>query len=326
MQSNLCPLAFHGIYVERFADGKYVVSPCCLANKSDRQEGPIDFANNTHLVKIRQELLKGNRPDACKSCWELENHGGVSRRIVYSDKLKHKELYKSVDIYNLDYNTLPICNAKCVICGPRFSSTWAKFHGSTEINEIVKNNYNHLDGLDLDQVEMIYFNGGEPLLTEEHTRVLKKIKNLDNTDLMYNTNGSVYPADKILDLWSRARSIILYFSIDGINERFEETRFPLKWKQVSDVVERINLIDYIEIGCSYTIGRHNVYDLEDTIEWFDKLPNFITENQFHVHYADGEFSLRNSSYSEKENWINELSKFKNYYWYKSLVDYIKDEK
>ena len=328
MKNNYCPLAFHGIYIERSADGKSRVAPCCLADKSQPISESIDFNSNDHLSRIRQAFIDDKKPYQCNPCWELENKGGKSRRKIYIDKFKNVGLYQTSNLYYLDYNTLPICNARCIICSPQYSSTWASFVGINEISNIVKNNYDHLSGLHLNDIKSIYFNGGEPLLTDEHTEVLKKINDLSLVDISYNTNGSCYPNIKTLDLWNQAKSVTVFFSIDGIKEKFEKTRIPLKWDLVSSNIKRINLLDNINIGCSYTIGVHNVFDLEDTINWFNKLPNFNSMKQFHVHYVNPEHRLyfKSATSDEKEKFYKEILKFDNYHWYTSIVNAIKNDK
>jgi MoaA/NifB/PqqE/SkfB family radical SAM enzyme len=170
----------------------------------------------------------------------------------------------------------------------------------------------------------VYFNGGEPLLTKEHLTVLKKIDKISDVDISYNTNGSCYPTAEVIDLWSKAKKVSIYFSIDGIGKRFEETRTPLKWNLVSENIKKINLLDNINIQCSYVIGRHNVYDLEDTINWFSTLPKFDPLAMFQVHNVNSEhkLDLNQASAEEKELFKKELYKFNRFHWYDSIVNYI----
>ena len=323
--NNYCPLIYHGIYVERFSNGTHSVSPCCLSRKSIPFSDAIDFSNNLHLSNIRNENKNNLRPLACKPCWELEDRGGESKRQVSIDLFKNNNisLDYNVELVNLDYNTLPLCNAKCVICGPRYSSTWAAAVGRS-LKNILANNHDHINGIDLNNVKIVYFNGGEPLLTDEHLTVLKKIKNLPEVEITYNTNGSCYPSDEAIDIWARSKSVTILFSIDGIKERFEETRTPLKWDIVSANIQKIYSLKNIKVQCSYTIGRHNVYDLEDTIKWFETLPGFDAITQFHVHYVNPGhgLDLKKASADEKQQFKTELSKFTNFYWHESITKII----
>jgi len=325
MNSTYCPLIFHGIYSERLVTGKQSISPCCLARKSEPFLGEINFANNEYLEEIRQASRDGKKHAACINCWTLEENGGESKRQVSIDQYKDMDLPldESIKLYNLDYNTLPICNAKCVICSPRYSSLWAVDAGHN-IKNLLTQDYNHLASLDLSNIKIVYFNGGEPLLTKEHLTVLKKIDKISEVDIFYNTNGSCYPTAEVVDIWSKARQVSIYFSIDGIGKRFEETRTPLKWDLVSENIKKINLLDNINIQCSYVIGRHNVYDLEDTINWFATLPNFDPLTMFQVHCVNPghKLAIHRASAEEKELFKKELYKFNKFHWYNSIGNYI----
>jgi len=316
MNDNYCPLAFHGIYVERLPNNKNVVAPCGLAEKSAPVD-IIDFKNNPHLVKIRKEFEQGNKPKHCEQCWRLEEHGGESRRLVYRDM--YQDVVDPIGLVTLDYHTLPICNAKCVICGPKYSSTWATETGAWEIKDIVKNNNDHLKDIDLSGIKHVYFNGGEPLLTDEHVNILKQIK---GADIIYNTNGSCFPDEDVLDLWRQQQSVTVFFSIDAIGENFNSIREKLDWEQVSKNILKFNASEFVKIGCSYTIGGHNVYDLEPTIEWFSKIID-VKEN-FHVHYVSPGHELYFNHFKhQKELFLTELEKFKDYHWYDSISNAVR---
>lgn len=318
MSDNYCPLVFHGIYVERLPNGKNTVGPCCLAKLSDPVD-TVDFNNNSHLTKIRNSFNNNERPIECEKCWLLEKQGGESRRLAYRDIYNNGQTYHG--LVTLDYNTLPICNAKCIICSPTYSSTWATDVGAWEIKDIIKNNNNHLENLDFSNIEHVYFNGGEPLLTDEHVNILKQVK---DADITYNTNGSCFPKDYVLDIWRQQRSVTLYFSIDAIGENFNKIREKLDWDQVSTNILKVKELEFVKIGCSYTIGGHNVFDLEPTIEWFSKIID--VREHFHVHYVSPGHKLYFDHFvSQKESFLKELEKFKEYHWYESISNAIKKE-
>ena len=325
--SSYCPLVFHGLYARRFPGDTQEVAPCCLAKPSQRFSGHEDLMSNRHLENIRRDVRNNQKPEACEHCWENESYGGYSPRALAIDRYKAKNLPATIEqselnsgkCYSVDYNTLPICNAKCIICSSAYSSLWAAEEGIKIIaGDELK--YDHLSGTNLDDVQLIYFNGGEPLLTGEHLSLLKKIKDLSTVDISYNTNGSVYPSKETLALWKQAKSVRLYFSIDGIGKRFEETRTPLKWAKVSKIIKKVNLLEGIPISCAYTIGVHNVFDLEDTINWFAALPDFDVTSNFYVHTVYGTLSMQQANPQQKVSFKNELSKFKDFDWYNEIVN------
>jgi len=308
-----CALATGGIYIQRYPNGTHAVAPCCISDNSAPSNKPIDFYNDPHLVEIRNDLKNGIKHPACHQCWKLEEKGGESRRIVSNDNYPEN---KNNSLIAIDYNVLPICNAKCIICNPTFSSIWATETGSWEIKDIVKTNHNHLEGLDLSNIELVYFNGGEPLLTDEHLTLLRRIS---NTTVYYNTNGSCYPSKETIKLWKKQRYVTLGFSIDAIGENFNRIRERLDWDQVSKNILKVHKELNVAIECSYTLGGHNVYDLAPTIEWFSQIIN--VKKHFHVHYVSPGHELYFDNFKDQHNeFRKELEKFKDFYWYKSIIN------
>ena len=63
----------------------------------------------------------------------------------------------------------------------------------------------------MDGLEEIYFAGGEPLIMEEHYRILKKLdeRKMYHVRLKYNTNFSqmVYKGLDVMEMWSRFDSV-----------------------------------------------------------------------------------------------------------------------
>jgi hypothetical protein len=143
----------------------------------------------------------------------------------------------------------------------------------TEIKASGKHN-RIFESLDMSQVELLHFQGGEPLLTEDHELILKQIKdqgNISNLIVSYNTNATVFPNDATIELWKQTKLTKLFFSIDGIGKQFEYIRFPGKWTQVEENMKNIRELAFpslwLELGV--TIGLANLFYLQDIISWRD---------------------------------------------------------
>ena len=325
MNDSYCPLIFHGIYIERSSNYQTAVAPCCISKMGNPTNDPIDFENNTHLNAIRNDSASNKKPAACNACWSIEQLGGESKRQVTIDDFIKRSipLDQKVKLYQLDYNTLPICNAKCIICSSKYSSLWAAHNGNKNMVFFDKTQ-NHINTLDMDSIKTIYFNGGEPLLTDEHVLLLSQVNNPGECNISYNTNGSCLPSLSVLNLWAKFKSTNLFFSIDAVDDKFEEIRTPLKWEVVSKNIEILNSTPGLKIGCSYTVGSHNVFEIEKTIQWFAKLKNFDPLTQFHVHTVSSEnrWSLENSSKEDLTSFLQEIDKFRPFYWYTSIHNMI----
>jgi MoaA/NifB/PqqE/SkfB family radical SAM enzyme len=188
----------------------------------------------------------------------------------------------------LDIRLPNLCNLKCVICGPHDSSSW---HADTiklgkilpveyKYNKTVK--YNVLDLEILDTIETIKFWGGEPLLEELHADILDMINSkglLKNVRLIYNTNATCRVSERVLELWSKAKLVELYFSLDDVGKRSDFQRTGSTWDQLVDNLTWFyknmphNHLFYVM--CS--VGALNIYNLPALVDW--KRNNFDQTRQ-----------------------------------------------
>jgi organic radical activating enzyme len=130
-----------------------------------------------------------------------------------------------------------------------------------------KNNF--FDNLDLSNIKKIHFNGGEPMLNSSQVKLLNQI-DLTNVTLSYNTNGTIYPDQQIIDLWKQAKLVKLFFSIDATEQAFEYVRYPGKWQQVANnmILMKKNLPSNVMFGFNITVASYNVFELPSVYNWF----------------------------------------------------------
>jgi sulfatase maturation enzyme AslB (radical SAM superfamily) len=85
-------------------------------------------------------------------------------------------------------------------------------------------------------VEQIYFAGGEPLLMEEHYRILDELERRGRFDvrLIYNTNftHTDLKGRSVFDYWKKFQSVAVGASLDAMGERAEYIRKGTNWQQV----------------------------------------------------------------------------------------------
>jgi hypothetical protein len=88
----------------------------------------------------------------------------------------------------------------------------------------------------LDYVEQIYFAGGEPLLMEEHYRILDELERRGRFDvrLIYNTNftHTDLKGRSVFDYWKKFQSVAVGASLDAMGPRAELIRKGTDWAQV----------------------------------------------------------------------------------------------
>ena len=175
----------------------------------------------------------------------------------------------------IDYSIGNLCNLKCVICHPRDSSRWhsdwKKLYPNSKDEKYDKHNQILLEDLAvLKNLKFIHFHGGgEPLMVDNHVKILKSIEDLSQTRVAYNTNGTVIPSQEILELWEKCKLVEIYFSIDAVGEQFEYQRTNANWQKLSDNIEwfKENMPHnhMFNINCVWSLL--NVYYLDQVVDW-----------------------------------------------------------
>jgi len=271
-----CPLFNTGLYIEKVNQSQAKIGMCCFQHLSPRTYNTIDFENNDYL----QELRKVDTDVAqCSSCLIDERRGNQSHRQAHILANANNET-RQTKLTTLTYNCENTCNLACITCGPRYSSKWKPDYQrmniefvsfekqSTHKNTVYKD-------LDFSCLKFLHFQGGEPLLTDDHLLILSKIKeqnNLENVVVSYNTNGNFLPSPETLELWRQAKLVKLYFSIDAVGEQYNIVRNPGEWHKVEQVLLYYRDLDlpnlWIEIGT--TVSLANVFYIQDIINWRDQ--------------------------------------------------------
>jgi len=92
-------------------------------------------------------------------------------------------------------------------------------------------------------------------------------------ELHYNTNGTHLPLED-MKVWKNFRKINLSFSIDGIDEVFEHMRYPAKWDNVLENMNKFvaigNEFGNIHMSWCITLSVSNIFNAAETIEFYQK--------------------------------------------------------
>ena len=252
---SFCVLPWIHIYVD--PSGK--PSPCCISTYAyddtltvnSKTNSLIELVNAPHMKQLRVDMMNGVLHPSCKLCHQSEVRGANSPR--YSANSQHAD---RIDISTtkpdgelvdfkmryLDVRFSNICNFKCRTCGPGFSSMWEqeehRYNPTIPIKP--KNNRDEFVQEVVDQVanlDVAYFAGGEPLITEEHYILLEEMIRQNRTDifLRYNTNlSNLNFKDKdLLGLWKHFKNdVYVYASIVHYGDRAEYIRHGTDWGKI----------------------------------------------------------------------------------------------
>jgi organic radical activating enzyme len=120
----------------------------------------------------------------------------------------------------------------------------------------------------IDNLEQVYFAGGEPLIMEEHYRLLNELLKRGKTDvrLIYNTNFSEmrYKKSNVLDLWKEFKSVSVGASLDAMGKRAEYIRKNTEWDQIErNREEMLKTCPQVDFYISPTLSIMNLWHLPD---------------------------------------------------------------
>ena len=294
MNDKICAVPW--VHLNFEPNGKVV--PCCLTSHHDYFAGDLnkqpieEIWNSDNMKNLRKQMIAGEEPKICATCFDREKVTGESGRIYQNREFsKVIEIIpeitepdgtcKTMELKYWDFRFSNLCNFKCRSCGPRYSSAWvpdAKKLGFTDQEKVwsIENvdqqtNFDFLKD-QVQHVQKIYFAGGEPLLMPEHWQTLDMLVDNNRFDvkLSYNTNLSslTYGKKNVLDYWRQWEwgKLEVWPSIDEIGERAELIRSGTVWTKVEENLKELTKLDNVIIRPGITVGAWNVFRLPEIID------------------------------------------------------------
>jgi len=272
------------------------VMPCCGATYKDistvgktSEKSLKEIWNDEPMKNLRLNMLNDRTSEICNRCYESEKAGFFSMRLSankhhghHIDLVDSTNDDGSLDQFKMvywDVRFSNICNLKCRSCGPSFSSQWyqdqikiapdyAKNHkalifaGKFE-TDLWEQLIEHID-----YVEQVYFAGGEPILMDEHYRILEEPEKRNKFDvrLIYNTNFTeIKLKDRtVFDYWKKFKSVAVGASLDGSYQHGEYIRKGTVWEEV-EANRRLMLevCPGVDFYISATLSILNAWHLPD---------------------------------------------------------------
>lgn len=273
------------------------VYPCCLTDWREDIGNLKDATleqlwNSGKMKELRKYMLEGKKHDNCRKCFQQEENGLDSTRTssnrhfkkhipsITNNTLKNGHNNDFKLIY-WDFRFSNLCNMKCRMCGSFLSSKWyeddLKIFGGSELDRalINVNDYSKKDiqlYLEefMDDVEEIYFAGGEPLLMDEHYYILEELNRKERYDvrLRYNTNLGYLKYKKWdnVKLWEKFKAnVAIFASIDGFGKTAEYSRKGTKWPIVEGNLKRLIDLEF-NTHISATTSIFTVWEVPDLVD------------------------------------------------------------
>lgn len=298
---SFCVLPFYGIEYPSN-------TPCCF------------LPQNTNRIQIQQEMLAGRRPDACNTCWRLEDAGITSDRMLKNEaaNLYHTNIETLFDqcvnqqseiaYYKID--TSNTCNSTCITCNSSFSSSWAKLEKANDINPAPSwsiKPHTVDQQINYQTAKTVGFRGGEPLMSKTNFYVLEQLIKHNNTDcfVSFTTNGSVKLSSRQREILSQFKNLNFCFSIDGVGPVFDYLRYPLKFDTLVQNIQACRDIG-IKPSVSYTVSNMNVLYHSQTVNWFNQneLKFIVNLVKYPKHFRPGALPKKVKQHIIQQNQID----------------------
>jgi organic radical activating enzyme len=313
---NFCMLPW--IHLHAWPDGS--AFPCCLAKAAHpvgnfKQKTMREIWNDTDMREIRRNMLQDKPSRQCEDCYEQEAAGFASMRNNSNKAFgQHQDLVEQtlpdgtspdMKLHYWDVRFSNICNLKCRSCGSIFSSRWydddVKLYGKA-LRPRVQFAGRHSEDVwqqmqeHIPYLEQIYFAGGEPLIMEEHNRILKLLIDKGNTKvrLIYNTNLTElkYKRESVLELWKHFPSVCVAASLDDMGERAAMIRSGTDWAQVEQNIRDLKReCPHIDFMISPTLSMMNIWNFVSFHRYMID-QGFIEPKDFNLNILQGPAEYR----------------------------------
>ena len=278
------------VHMHAFPDGR--AYPCCLGVDSHpignlKKDTMETVWNQPAYRTMRTNMLNEKPCKECTKCYEQEDNGFLSMRNSSNKNFGHHiglvdatlpdgtvEDFK-IRYYDVRFSNL--CNFTCRTCGGWFSSSWYKeetdIYGPRNYPSVLFAGRDEMDMWEqmqphIPHLEQVYFAGGEPMMMEEHYRILKELvaREMFDVKLIYNTNFSrlALKDDNVLDLWRLFKNVSVGASLDGMDAHAEYIRKGTKWDQIvrnrEQMIEKCPDVDFY---VSSTVSLYNALHISD---------------------------------------------------------------
>jgi len=286
---SFCVMPWINLHVA--TDG--AISPCCEFDGSIgrvQAQGMNGAWNSEALRRIRHSFARGEAVAGCWKCFDRDQREGDSLRQQMNHQFGSwlQRLASAEDPFEvapvspaaLDVRFSNLCNFKCRSCWHGASSKWftdGRAIGVTSGDKAEIKSFalaaemlEQLSGW-IGGIESIYFAGGEPLLMEEHYRLLEALVEARRTDvsLRYNTNMSVTGLGErsIFKLWNAFENVTVQASVDDVGARGALIRHGFDWSGFVGNIARLRReCPGVALEFGITVSALNVAGLAELLQ------------------------------------------------------------
>lgn len=291
-----------------------------------------DIWYSEYMTDIRKKMLAGERPEACNTCWKLEDMG------IHSSRQSGWDEFKIIDdefVKNIDFSENPELPASLELrlgnfCNLRCNSCWALSSDriADERERMIKNDPDIPEWLvdswryELDmskesnwlwweseefertidelapKLKRLYLTGGEPTLIQKNIEIMQKILDSGNDRCYIALTTNLTKFNEVFyNTMSRFIHGEVQISIDDIRDRNHYIRYPTQWDHIEENLPKL----YYTLPTNWKIKHYTVYQtfnydtIPELIDWID-LHRSYHEKEKYRHYIWSPILLDNTSY------------------------------
>jgi sulfatase maturation enzyme AslB (radical SAM superfamily) len=272
---------------------------CCVDKETFEAQDFDSHWNSLQMKEIRKNMMSGIAPERCAGCFgkdvNTENTYRQSMIATYAKILPkifsstNSEGETTLRPRSFDHrkNT---CNFKCRTCGPYFSTSihnealqsplLAKavdYRQASHSTKTAKSGSREemLKAARANEIEKIYWAGGEPLLNPVHWEVMNELVSIGyapEVEIVYNTNlSSLFLSRDWPELLRPFKAVEVLVSCDGLGQVGEYIRTGFKAEQflknLNDFRELTKNHDNLKITLDLTLTSLNLLYLGDVLEF-----------------------------------------------------------
>ena len=291
MTDIFCPMIHGGLNVDLKANDNLGYNQCCLSTT------PLTIVDKNLVNWTDKNFIENRQTNNANQwlpgCWQCESLEKTDIKSFRQSMIEKFGVVKNLSgPQRIDLLFDRSCNLACRTCGPHSSTFWEKHlvDNSIEIRKNLNNKDNPekihhiLKSMDLSNLRMLQFCGGETLLGNNYWNVAEIVSTLvpnakNVLEIGFQTNGTQPIDKKHYDTIEKFQLVKILISIDGIGDRFEYLRWPAYWNQVTDNILSLketlpsNVMFFVQ-ECTSCLNLHYHNEVKD---WVNN--NFSTNRE-----------------------------------------------
>lgn len=238
------------------------IFPCCRFKHS---VGEFDGDLESVLYSPAYQELRNRsfveKISGCEKCYKEESLGIESMRERFNREYSTNEI--SLKFLEIGFDN--ICNLSCKSCSQEFSHTWAQENLQHSKKESLIVSTKEIKNIP-QSINRVLFLGGEPLMTNRHSKFLESLSFPELVSVTYNTNGTFLLSDKDVEMLRRFKDVHFIISIDAYGTENEKIRSNSSWQQIMDFISQLHLHNF-SFSIHTTLFTENYNLLPKLSQW-----------------------------------------------------------